>query len=107
MKIKSLKTYRKNLALQKPYTIARETITDVENVFFEIELENGIRGIGAANPAPEVVGETPDQTFENLQCEFVEQLVGKEIRQFLHLVYTTKSHFKDLPGTQAAIDIAL
>ncbi|MBS1610949.1 MAG: dipeptide epimerase, partial [Bacteroidetes bacterium] len=42
MKIKSVTSYKKNLALQKPYTIARQTITNVENVFFEIELENGI-----------------------------------------------------------------
>ncbi|MBS1935141.1 MAG: dipeptide epimerase [Bacteroidetes bacterium] len=107
MKIKSISAYKKNLALQKPYTIARETITDVENVFFEVELENGIKGIGAANPAPEVVGEGPDQTFQNLQSEFVADMIGKDIRQFLHLIYTAKSHFKNLPGTQAAIDIAL
>ncbi|MES1220328.1 MAG: enolase C-terminal domain-like protein, partial [Bacteroidota bacterium] len=107
MKIKSLKTYRKNLALQKPYTIARETITDVENIFFEITLENGITGIGAANPAPEVVGETPDQTFQNLQSDFIRFLVGKDIRHFLHHIYTCKQHFKNLPGTLACIDIAL
>jgi L-alanine-DL-glutamate epimerase-like enolase superfamily enzyme len=107
MKIKSIKAYRKNLALQKPYTIARETITDVENIFFEIELENGIRGIGAANPAPEVVGEALGQTFQNLQSEFIQFLVGKDIRQFLHHIYICKEHFSNLPGTQAAIDIAL
>jgi L-Ala-D/L-Glu epimerase len=107
MHIKSVRAYKKNLALQKPYTIARETVTDVENVFFEVELENGIKGIGAANPAPEVVGETPDQTFQNLQSEFVGQLIGKDIRQFFYLIHTAKTHFKNLPGTQAAIDIAL
>jgi len=107
MKIKSIKPYRKNLALQKPYTIAREVITDVENIFFEITLENGIVGIGAANPAPEVVGETPDQTFENLQSSFVESLVEKDIRQFLKHIHFCRDHFSNLPGTQAAIDIAL
>ena len=69
--------------MQKPYTIARETITDVENIFLEITLENGIKGIGAANPAPEVVGETPAQTLQNLQSDFVQSLVGKDIRHFL------------------------
>ena len=107
MKIRSIKTYRKNLALQKPYTIARETITDVENIFFEITLDNGITGIGAANPAPEVVGETPDQTFQNLQSGFMDYLVGKDIRHFLHHLYVCREHFKNLPGTQACIDIAL
>ena len=107
MKIKSVRAYRKNLALQKPYTIARETIADVENIFFEVELENGMKGIGAANPAPEVVGETPDQTFQNLQSDFIEYLIGKDIRHFLHHIYICCEQFKNLPGTQAAIDIAL
>src|ERR1700733_14132293 len=107
MKIKSVRALKKNLALQKPYSIARETITDVESVFFEITLGNGIKGIGAANPAPEVVGETPAQTFTNLQSGFVESLVGKDIRQFLHHIYVCTQHFNNLPGTQACIDIAL
>ncbi|MEP6746438.1 MAG: dipeptide epimerase [Bacteroidota bacterium] len=107
MKIKSIRVFKKNLALQKPYTIARETISDVENIFFEIKLENGITGIGAANPAPEVVGETPAQTFQNLQSGFIQFLVGKDIRHFLHHIYTCRKHFNNLPGTQACIDIAL
>ena len=107
MKIKSVNAYKKNLALQKPYTIARETITDVENVFFAIELENGIKGIGAANPAPEVVGETPGQTFQNLQSDFINSLAGKDIRNFLQHIYQCRQQFKNLPGTQACVDIAL
>lgn len=107
MKIKSVNKYIKNLRLQKPYTIARETVTDVENVFLEVELENGIIGIGAANPAPEVVGETPLQTFQNLQGEFIASLVGKDIRHFLSYIFEAKKQFKNLPGTQACIDIAL
>src|SRR5690348_1014862 len=100
MKIKSIHTYKKNLALSKHYTIARETITDVENIFFEIELENGIKGIGAANPAPEVVGETPDQAFTNLQSDFTQQLAGKDIRHFLKHIQDCRNHFSNLPGTQ-------
>ena len=107
MKIRSVKAYTKNLLLQKPYTIARETITDVENVFLEIELNNGIVGIGAANPSPEVVGETPAQTFQNLQSTFIQSLAGKDIRNFLKLIADTKIQFPNLPGTQAAVDIAL
>ena len=107
MKIKSVHTYIKNLRLQKPYTIARETVTDVENVFLEVELGNGIIGMGAANPAPEVVGETPAQTFQNLQSEFIMSLVGKDIRHFLKHISEAKKQFKNLPGTQACIDIAL
>lgn len=107
MKIKSVSAYRKNLALSKPYTIAYQTIADVENIFLEIELENGIIGIGAANPSPDVVGESPDDTIKNLESEFVENLVGKNILHFSQMIDDTKSKFPNLPGTQAAIDIAL
>jgi len=107
MKIKSIKAFKKNLKLQKPYTIARETITNVENVFFEIKLANGITGIGAANPAPDVVGENISQTLENLHSDFLEYLIGKDIRHFQQLIYTVRTNFKNLPGTQASIDIAL
>ncbi len=51
MKIVEVKPYLKKLTLTKPYTIAYDTITDVELVFLEITLENGIIGIGSASPA--------------------------------------------------------
>lgn len=107
MKITAVRAFSKNLALQKPYAIATRTIADVENIFFEITLANGIRGTGAANPAPEVVGETPAQTLQNLQSDFITFLVGKDIRHFLQLIDTCRQHFSNLPGTQACIDIAL
>ncbi|MFT3936932.1 MAG: dipeptide epimerase [Chitinophagaceae bacterium] len=107
MKIKSVKATRKNLALQKPYTIARETIADVENIFFEVVLENGLRGYGAANPDPEVVGETPEQTFQNLQSDFVQSLAGRDIRHFIQIIDDCRQQFPHLPGTMACIDIAL
>ncbi len=107
MKIKSIQVYRKNLSLQKPYTITYETITEVENIFIKIVLENNLYGIGAANPSPEVVDETPGQTFNNLQSDFFNQFIGKDICYFNRLIDETKAHFPNFPGTQAAIDIAL
>ena len=107
MKIKSLRVYSRNLALTKPYTIALRTISDVENVFLEVELENGIVGIGAANPAPEVVGESPAETLVNAQSECFAQLVGRDIRHFKQCIYECRQQFPDLPGTQALLDIAL
>ncbi|MFM8362407.1 MAG: dipeptide epimerase, partial [Haliscomenobacter sp.] len=107
MKIKSLRVYSRNLALTKPYTIALRTIADVENVFLEVELENGVVGIGAANPAPEVVGESPAETLVNAQSEFFTQLAGRDIRHFKQCIYECRQQFPDLPGTQALLDIAL
>ncbi|MBX3240917.1 MAG: dipeptide epimerase [Chitinophagaceae bacterium] len=107
MKIVHAKAYLKNLRLKKPYTIARERIDDVENVFLELQLANGITGIGAANPSPEVVNESPAETLRNLEEEIVPWITGKDIRHFNDLVDYTRRKFPGKPGTHAALDIAL
>lgn len=107
MQIKSVRAYVKNLALTKPYTIAYQTTSDVENVFLEIELDNGMVGIGAANPSPEVVDESPEQALQNLQSDWVNRLVGKDIRLFQAWIREGQRHFPKAPGTLAALDIAL
>jgi L-alanine-DL-glutamate epimerase-like enolase superfamily enzyme len=94
-------------ALTKPYTIAYSTFTDVKLVFLEIELENGIIGVGSASPAEEVVGENPAQTLASLQTDFVQKLVGRDIRHFQQLIFEAQQYFGYLPGTLAAIDLAL
>jgi L-alanine-DL-glutamate epimerase-like enolase superfamily enzyme len=107
MNIKSIRAELRNLALRKPYTIANLTCSDVENVFLEIELSNGIIGLGAANPAPEVVGETPAQTLINCQSPAFEQLIGRDVRDFKILIAEIRAQFPQAPGTVAALDIAL
>jgi L-alanine-DL-glutamate epimerase-like enolase superfamily enzyme len=107
MKITAVRSSLRKVPLKKPYTIAYNTFSDVTLVFFEIELANGIIGFGSASPAEEVVGETPAQTAANLQLDFVQQLVGRDIRHFQQLIHEARVFFPLLPGTQAAIDIAL
>jgi len=107
MRIKSIRPYLKNLASSKPYSIAGYTFSEVENVFLEVKLENGIVGIGAASPAEEVVGETCERTLKNLKTDFFQALIGRDIRHFRLLIYECQQSFPNLPGTQAALDIAL
>lgn len=107
MKIKTIRAYKKNLALVRPYTIASKTVSDVENVFLEVELENGITGIGSANPVPDVVNENVTEALANLQTEKIQELAGKDIRSFLLWIEEIRRHFPDKPGTQAAVDLAL
>lgn len=107
MKITAVRSSLRKVPLKKPYTIAYNTFSDVTLVFFEVELANGIIGQGSASPAEDVVGETPEQTAANLQLDFVQQLVGRDIRHFQQLIQETRVFFPKLPGTQAAIDIAL
>lgn len=108
MKITAVRAWIENLPLTKPYTIAYNTCTHAGIVFFEIELENGMVGIGSASPFEEVVGETPAQTVTNLQSAQVTDLLkGKDIRAFQQLIKEAGQSFPHLPGTLAAIDIAL
>lgn len=107
MKIIAIRSWLKKMALTKPYTIAYNTFSDVSIAFLEIELENGIIGYGTGSPAEDVVGETSEQTAINLETEFVQQLVGRDIRHFHQLIHECRKYFDHLPGTQAALDIAL
>lgn len=107
MKIVAVRAYIQKMALKKPYTIAYNTFSDVSLGFLEIELANGVVGIGSASPAEEVVGETTEQTVLNLNTEFVANFIGRDIRHFQQIIFETNLHFPHLPGTVAAIDIAL
>ena len=107
MKIVAVRSYLKKMALTKPYTIAYSTFSDVSLAFFEVELANGMVGYGCGSPAGEVVGETTSQTAINLETEFVKNFVGRDIRHFQKMIYESRQHFHHLPGTQAAIDIAM
>ncbi len=107
MKIKSIKVQKKNLTLTRPYTIATKTVSDVENVFVEIELANGMVGLGAANPSRDVVGEDVAGAFANLQSDEIQKFVGRNIGEIFSIISEVKRAFPNKPGTLAAMDIAL
>lgn len=107
MKIKAVRAYLKQIKLTKPYTIAYNTFSDVSMAFFEVELENGIIGYGTGSPAEDVVGESAAQSAANLNTPFIAALTGRDIRHFQQLIFETRIHFPHLPGTQAAVDLAL
>jgi L-alanine-DL-glutamate epimerase-like enolase superfamily enzyme len=107
MKIVAIRSYLKHMALTKPYTIAYNTFTDVSIAFLEIELENGMVGYGTGSPAEDVVGETTQETVQNLQSDFIQQLVGRDIQSFQQIIFETNNYFNHKPGTLAAVDLAL
>jgi L-Ala-D/L-Glu epimerase len=107
MRIKSVRSWLQNLALTRPYTIATKTVTDVQSVFFEVTLDNGITGLGAANPAANVVNETPDESYVHLQSDAIAALAGRDIRHFMRIIDEVAAAFPGKPGVLAAVDIAL
>ena len=107
MKIKDIRAYQKDLGTNRPYSISYKTVTEVKNTFVEIELENGMIGIGTCNPSEKVVGENVDQAFERLIDFDFSYLRGKRINEFESLVRQTKEKLHSWPGSHAAVDIAL
>jgi len=107
MKIKSIESFIRDLVLTKPYTIAYKTISTVENVFLLVTLENGMVGIGAANPDAKVVGETPKDVLNNCLSETCQLLIGRDIHQFKTIISEIAGLFPRHPGTVAIWDIAL
>ncbi len=107
MKIKSIDVWKKNLGSKRPYTIAFKTVSDVDCVFVKITLENGVFGLGAANPSEQVVGESIDDTQAALKGENIEFLIGKDIRTIEGLLKQVVSGFWKTPAAHAALDIAL
>ncbi len=107
MNIKAIRPFLRSMALTKPYSIAGYTFSDVSLGFVEIELANGIIGLGTASPAEEVVGETAEMSIQNLQSDFVQSLVGQSIENYQSIIRSIRAHFAHLPGTQAALDLAI
>lgn len=107
MKIRQIRSYKKDLRLTKPYTVAYQTFTSAVNAILEIELEDGTTGLGAAAEGTYVTGETMEETLGNLDSGYLQQWVGCDIRHFRGLIEESKKHFAKHPATRAAIDIAL
>jgi len=107
MLIADVRVYEKDLGTHRPYTIAYKTVSEVKNVFVEIELENGMTGIGACNPSEKVVGENVGQAFQRLLATDFSFLIGKGIDGFEALVLEVRNQLESWPGSHAAVDIAL
>jgi L-alanine-DL-glutamate epimerase-like enolase superfamily enzyme len=107
MKITSIEYHIENLELTRPYTIAYKTISKVENVIAVVALENGITGLGTANPSTQVVGDDEKATLQALEKWDKGLLLGEDIREFYDCLNTVHTSLKDHAGARAALDIAL
>ena len=107
MKIKSITSWNADLGTKKPYTIAFKTVSEVENAFVEITLDNGMTGIGSGNPSEYVTGETFESCVAALEQQHIEFLVGRDIREINKLLNEVLLKFPKNPAARAALDIAL
>ena len=107
MKITKVKYWTENLELVRPYTIAYKTIDAVENIFVELETEDGHWGLGAASPGESVTGEGCDDCREALGENLETLLRGRDIRHLKALIRELDDKMPQAPAARAAVDIAL
>ena len=103
MKITKIRQWTKALSLREPYTIAYETITNVENVFIIIETDGPLVGYGCAAPDLKVTGDTVESTHQSLE-EAAEIVRNEDPLRPAYCLSLTK----ELRGSaRAALDMAL
>lgn len=107
MRIKDIKVWSADLGNTKPYTIAFKTVEEVLNAFVEITLENGVTGIGAANPSEYVTGESFEQCLHALKENNIQFLIGRDIREIHQLTFEVWQKLPRNPAARAALDVAL
>lgn len=107
MKISNISIEKVDLGTNRPYMIAFKSVDKVDNVIVKITLENGIIGYGAANPSTQVVGESLEDCYATLKAKAENTLIGKDIRKFESLLKELEKEYETLPGSRAALDIAV
>jgi L-Ala-D/L-Glu epimerase / N-acetyl-D-glutamate racemase len=107
MKIQSIKVWKENLELTRPYTIAYETFESVENLFVSLETDSGMTGIGAASPSEDVTGESIINCQQALENKLEPLLQDADVRSFQSLIRGLSTSLAETPAALAAVDIAL
>ena len=107
MKIKKVTVFRENLELTRPYTIAYETFTHVENLFVRLETDTGLVGIGAGSPAEDVTGESIDACEKALNEQACALFEGMDLSDAFSRLKIMETKMSATPAAMAAMDIAL
>lgn len=105
MRIDAVEVVERKLPLTRPYTIARETISEVELGFVRIHA-GGLTGSGCASPAVEVTGESPADCRAALAAA-AEVLIGEDARTVGGIARRFERDFPRAPAARAACDMAL
>ncbi|WP_020587857.1 mandelate racemase/muconate lactonizing enzyme family protein [Desulfobacter curvatus] len=107
MKIKKVTVFRENLELTRPYTIAYDTFTHVENLFVLLETDTGLVGIGAGSPAEDVTGESIDACEKALNEQACALFEGMDLADAVSRLKIMETKMAATPAAMAAMDIAL
>lgn len=92
--------------LNTPFRIATGQHDQLENVFLQLEADNGICGYGEAAVATHITGETVEQTLTNLQ-QVAGQLAGRSIVDYTALINEFRPCFDANHAGLAAFEMAI
>jgi L-alanine-DL-glutamate epimerase-like enolase superfamily enzyme len=107
MKITRVETWRVNMLLTEPYSIAYETIDRASNILIRLETNTGIVGFGCAAPDLQVTGETPEGVEEIAETIILNIIKGSDPLRSAFLLEKLKSFIPNQPSALAMVDLAL
>ncbi len=107
MKIARIESWKSDVALTRPYTIATRTIDAVELFFVRIVTDDGLAGHGSASPAENVTGESYADCAAALDEHRLDWLLGRDPRHLGTLCGELKRARRATPAARAALDMAL
>jgi len=105
LKIKSIKAEIVNLGLTRPYSISYKTVDSVANVILVVEAENGLYGMGAANPSKYVVKEENAHAIQQLTDDHLSVFIGRDLTNFYEIIHDVHTYFTSV-GARIALEIA-
>ena len=78
MKIQQIEAYHVSIPLEKPYRISYGTITHAHSVIVKVFTDEGLVGLGEADPLPPFTTDTWASVFAVLQHQLGPYLLGKD-----------------------------
>lgn len=91
MIIKDITVKHQTVPLLVPFKTALRTATEIDSISVEIQLENGIKGKGAASPTYVITGDSLEGIQAALQGPIKLALIGEDIRHFQKLLKKFKA----------------
>ena len=104
--IKKIKVGKLSADLIMPFAISSGCHNRLENVLFQIELKNGIKGFGEAAIANHITGETQNLTYDNLKKAAL-WLEGKDIADYFKLFLFAEEKLDKNRSALAAVEMAV
>lgn len=112
-RIKDISVERVDLDLTRPYVIAFKEVSKVENAIVRITLDNGVTGMGSANPSEQVIGENlvqailaMEQAYDGGENGWM-GLSGREIGDLPELCSEIQQNLAFSPTARTALEVAL